>query len=667
MRSRLWLATPYVQVAGLVLFLVALFQSGALGSPMYFDDAHAIVDNPAVKSLSNVPSFFVDPGAFSTSGRMYRPLVLTTLAVDYWMGGGEAWVFKLGNLLQHLSICLLLLISLPLLFARVGWVGITGHWASLLAVLLFGLHPLHVETLALVSSRSEILVALGFVIALTGWLIEGAKGRVRGQVAWLCLGTLFACLSKETGIFVPPVIFLFELLLPVEGHRTSIRRLMVRVAPALPIVLVYLYLRQTAFALVTIPSHTFAVTVSDPYSGGGRSMLDQIQGMTWYLPKAMELIFFPWSLSVDHTVFFDRPLLSLPVQLGAVVILLPLVLAVVWIKRYALFSFAVLASFAFSLPWILVPLNQPLAEHRLYLPVLFLALPLGAMLLKLLMHASLRPRHALISISVILLLLGGRSWSRGRLWQDRASLWQDCLASYPESFRGLNGKGQALLDQGRFAEALPLLARCVDIYPKYLPGVQNLCEVRVRLLEKTDDRVFHDETMRLVEDHAEWYWKDPFVRLLAARARLGRYRVSKETEDLDAAKAWALSCLTMVPPKMLVYRTAAEALRNSGRPADLLQAISLLEAWEERRLPVRNMDAWLEFQDYRASLLTQAGLHAEAEGVAKRMNQKYPTSSRGLQRLQKIYNISGAREREKQIETLLRVMHGQGVPASPNR
>lgn len=661
------LATPYVQVACLVLFLVALFQGGGLGSPMHFDDAHAIVENPAIKSLGNLPTFFVDPGAFSTTGRMYRPIVLSTLAFDHWIGGGAPWAFKLGNLLQHLTICLLLLASLPLLFARAGITGVKARFATLLAVLLFGLHPLHVETLNLVSSRSEILIALGFVIALAGWLHEGAKGRPARQVAWLCAGTAFACLSKETGIFVAPAILLLEFVLPSGGKRDPLRQLALRFVPAMAIVVGYLYLRQAAFALLTVPGHSFAVTVSDPYSGGGRSMMDQIQGMTWFLPKALELILFPWSLSVDHTVFFDRPFLSLPVLSGAAIVLLPIVLALLWYRRRPLFSFAVLAAVAFSLPWILVPLNQPLAEHRLYLPVLFLVLPIAVGLLGLLSRPSRGWQRALVALSAILLLLGGRSWSRSRLWYDRSALWQDALVSYPESFRALNGLGQALIDRGRLQESIPRFEQCVAVYPKYLPGVQNLCEARVRLLDEVDDRAFHDETVRLTEDHAEWHWKDPFVRLLAARARLGRYRLSGSREDLAAAKAWALSCLAMVPPKMLVYKTAAEVLRRSQRKADRLEAIALLDAWQDRRLPVLNVDAWVDFLDYRAGLLIESDLLRQAEAVALRMRREQPTDPRGLLRLKEIYHATGRVEQERRMETMLRMLRGQPVPTIPNR
>ncbi|MEZ5989811.1 MAG: hypothetical protein R3F30_11940 [Planctomycetota bacterium] len=649
-------------MGALVLALVAVAQSGALGSPLQFDDAHAVADNPAIRSLGNLVDFFTDPSCFSTTGRMYRPLVLTTLAVEHAVGGGAPLVYKLGNLAWHLATCALLLACLPSLLARAGAAPRAGRLGAAVAVLLFGLHPVHVESMALVSARSELLMAFGLCLALHGWL--AAAGRPGVQAAWLAVGTLVACLAKETGVFVPIVVLLAEVLLPDRRHPTPPRvALAARAAPALALVLGYLSLRHLAFALTTVPTHSLAVTVSDPWSGGGRSLADQWQGMGWFLPRAWALVLAPLDLSVDHTVFWARSPLSPAVLAGWATVLVPVALALAWRRRVPLAAFALLTAVGVSLPWILVPLNQPLAEHRLYVPVLCAAVPLGALLGRGLLAA--RPVPARVAVVGLALLLGVGSLARGRLWHDEAALWADTLESYPSSFRARNGLGQAFVAEGRLDDALREFEACVDLYPLYLPGVQNLCEVRVRLLDRERDPAFHDETVRLCEDHAEWHWKDPFVRLLAARARAGRYGLTHDPEDLRAAVAWAWSPHAMLAPKLLVHRTAASFLRHADEPGALLEALALHEAWDERGLTVRDPEALREYLAERGALYLEADMPEAAVGLGAELHAQDPTTPAGMLLMAGAARLRGDRAGYERLRTLLGRAYGLGEDAIP--
>ena len=83
-----------------VLALAALVAAYAnsFGNSFHFDDSHVIEDNLYIRSLANVPRFFRDASTFSAlpQNSTYRPLVSTTLALDYWLGGGlDPWQFHL--------------------------------------------------------------------------------------------------------------------------------------------------------------------------------------------------------------------------------------------------------------------------------------------------------------------------------------------------------------------------------------------------------------------------------------------------------------------------------------------------------------------------------------------------------------------------------------------
>src|SRR3954468_5329703 len=79
-----WDSRPFVAVGvGIVLFIVAY--SNAWRSSFHFDDSHVVETNPAIRSLSGVPRYFVDARTFSSlpTNQTYRPIVTLTLATDH--------------------------------------------------------------------------------------------------------------------------------------------------------------------------------------------------------------------------------------------------------------------------------------------------------------------------------------------------------------------------------------------------------------------------------------------------------------------------------------------------------------------------------------------------------------------------------------------------------
>src|SRR3990172_9619881 len=72
----------------LLIFLVSLVYFNSLENSFHFDDYHHIVDNPNIKNIKNIPSFFFDTTKFSKTGwqNHYRPLLLATYTLNYYYG-----------------------------------------------------------------------------------------------------------------------------------------------------------------------------------------------------------------------------------------------------------------------------------------------------------------------------------------------------------------------------------------------------------------------------------------------------------------------------------------------------------------------------------------------------------------------------------------------------
>ena len=546
--------------------------------------------------------------------------------------------------------------------------------AAIVGTLCFALHPLHVESLCLVSSRSEILAGLGFGIALATWIRGAERGTKSLQVIGLALGTAIACLAKEIGVLVPPAVVLVDLLVPrlpvgIAAFREAYSRLwraLLGAAPAFTVVLGYLVLRKALFGVATASLRAVSGGV-DPYSGGGRDLATQLECMALFLPKALAMLVAPWSLSLDHTLFFGLGWSSPHVLAGAAAIALLLLLAVVGFRRRPLFAIATLVGFAFALPWIFIPLNVPFAEHRLYVPMLLITAPCAALFVRCARAAAAsrvsadasrltadascldpsasrsprddsgwssearrlppdarRVRFAGIVATAILSCFAARSLAQQWTWRSKGSLWASTLRANPKSFRALASLADVASKEGRPAHACRLLERGNGLYSRYWPLRHQLLDVRVQIANATPDRSgdvaaasrrFVERTLELAHETVEDRPKDPFVRLLVAKAYRARYLHSNDVADLRLGESWALSCLAMVEQKMLVFRTAAEVVRAGGA---IDAALALFEASRERGLV--NHD----FEAHEASLLVEARELERADRVLARLRATKP-------------------------------------------
>ena len=90
----------FLLLAALGLLLV---YQNALDNSFHYDDFHSIKANPHIRNLANIPAFFQRPEMFSGMAEraMYRPLVLVSYALNYWLGGLDVQGFHLFNLGLH--------------------------------------------------------------------------------------------------------------------------------------------------------------------------------------------------------------------------------------------------------------------------------------------------------------------------------------------------------------------------------------------------------------------------------------------------------------------------------------------------------------------------------------------------------------------------------------
>ncbi len=193
----------------LVLLLAAATYLNSLTYDFVWDDTVMLLGGPKLRDLWNLPQFFLSDFTTLTSGALeghyYRPTLALTLALDATLWGLHPALFHLTNILLHVGVTFLVN---RLVLAMGGRRDI-----ALLAALLFAVHPAHVEVVAFVAARVDLLLSIGVLGCLLAYRRSDAPGRE--GIGWggaALAMQAFALFSKEVAVTLPALLVLSDLL-----------------------------------------------------------------------------------------------------------------------------------------------------------------------------------------------------------------------------------------------------------------------------------------------------------------------------------------------------------------------------------------------------------------------------------------------------------------------
>jgi len=420
-----------------------------------WDDRSYVRDNPAVASLSvgNSRKIF---GSFSVGN--YQPLTLLSYALDYHFFGHRPFGCHLTNLLFHALNGLLVFWLVLLLGGSVS--------VAFLTAVFFGVHPLHVESVAWVSGRKDVLYAFFFLGALVCYCYYLRTRPGRRFYFYALVLFLFSLLSKATAVTLPLVLFLLDRFLERKGRA-------------------FFWADKAPFIVLSLAFGALAFFAQDA-AGAVRHrelfhffdrVLVALFAVGFYLTKT----FWPVALSCLYPYFVlpGAPGFFLPLVAGSVAAAGAVFFYLGRFSRVVVFSGLF---FLLTLLPVLqfVPLGQTLtADRYMYLPILGIAYGASEGVAWLfLMSARHKKPFAKIFLAlgtaVLVAALGTLTWKRCGVWRDSETLWSDVLARYPDSATACNNLGGFLAEEGRDEEAIPLLKKAIERDPSYSSAYNNL-------------------------------------------------------------------------------------------------------------------------------------------------------------------------------------------------
>ena len=194
---------------GLVIALIAFFQfSNTLSHDFAWDDKIVIQENVRVQEgISGIPDLLKKYNSDLRQDRYgYRPITLISFAIDYELSDTNPVFYHFMNVVYFLLLCLVLFLILKKLFHR------SSPLLAFLITVLFIVHPIHVEVVANIKSRDEILALLFCLISLLH-LIKFLETKHWKNIVWTIVFFTLGFLSKENAIVFLPiyVLTLFKL------------------------------------------------------------------------------------------------------------------------------------------------------------------------------------------------------------------------------------------------------------------------------------------------------------------------------------------------------------------------------------------------------------------------------------------------------------------------
>jgi len=428
------------QAALLAGVLATIVAAPSIRNDFVADDQWVVANRQVLQKPPSVTAVLEEPyWPASFGGVMWRPAVISSFALDYQVSNSPHWFHTINVFWAAIATALFTLLACDL----------AGPVVGLITGLLFAVHPLHVEAVANVVGRAELIAAVGYAAALV-CAVRAERRPV--YLIGVAAGAAFAIASKEIAVTLPAAVVLVYL-----ARRTDLR----------------LAWRPVVAATVPIAAYFIVqgfVGIRTFYAGGLAVGLEHVGFLarSWAMERLSlqwwRLFLFPTHLSADYspgeltvaTGFTVWHLLSLLVWIAVGVL--------AWRTRRTIPGIAI------GLVWMVItispvanivfPTEFLIAERTLYLPSFGIVFGLAWA------AAAIRsPRLRLAVIAVAVAAGAARTIIRIPAWHDDETHYQALKREAPRSYRTLWLEGKDEFAAGRWGSGEQLLRQAIGFAP----------------------------------------------------------------------------------------------------------------------------------------------------------------------------------------------------------
>ncbi len=571
--------------ACIAVIIWVVFQNCSNALFTNWDDPGYITNNPLIRDCSwdGIKNIFS-----TTSMGNYHPLTIISYAIEYSFTGLQPRLYHTDNLVLHILVTLLVYWFVMQLTRRTA--------AAVVTSLLFALHPMHVEPVAWIADRKDLLYTLFFMWSCIAYVYYvRAAGRSR-FIYYLCVLLLFVCaiLSKPVAITLPVVLFIIDYFEQRKWHRRIILEKLPLLCLSIAIGVISIRAQQNIGAINVLNEH---FTIIERLALGGYAFI-------MYLWKALVPVslcnFYPYPLKVNNAL----PLVFYLYPAAAAALLF-----IVWKygrkNRIVIFgTLFFVANIALLLQ--VIPVGSSIISDRYtYLPYFGLFFIAGWYVSAVFEpgYNKMPPKLLVVGATVICLLtLGYLSNARCCDWYDSISLWSTEVKNEPlrapDAWNNLGSeyadKFKSTTDQQEkrvyFDSAFYSLNKAIESDPSFTMPYIALGSLMRNSGRVAEARSYYYQAIALAQGDKE------------SRVYLGLANICAMTKNFDSSGYFFRMALQLNPNSPAIHTNLGNLYDMTGKPdsaiAQYTLAISqnpdLTEAYVNRSKVLQHLHRFAE-------------------------------------------------------------------------
>ena len=498
---RSWIRSHSIPIficLGLALIVIVPFYQTSQFSFVIYDDTRFILGNKNIQAGFDQSSF---SWAFTTmSGNNWQPLTWLSLMLDYKMYGRNAGGYHVTNVLMHLVNTLLLF----LIFGKM-----TGRlWPSGFVAALFAVHPLHVESVAWVAERKDVLSAMFWLLTMGVYAYYAASPSLKRYI-WVVIAFILGLMAKPMLVTLPVVLLLLDYwpLRRFQGNTfIAGRRLILEKIP-----------------LLFLSAIVSAITIYSQGSTGAMKALGSI-GLTDRMANAVisygayaAKMLWPMNLAClyPYPAFF-------PISI--------MLLSTIFLGAVSFLSFRYIRTAPYlAVGWFwflgtLVPVigmiqvgSQAMADRYTYIPLIGLFIVIAWGVPNLLKGNPFYRYFIPVAAGTTILLLMVMTFNQTGVWKDSRALFEQAIAVTEGNYVAHNNLGSYLMAHNHFAEAAIHFEKVVQMKPDNEYYLNNLGMALYRQNRSDEAMTYYLRAMTVNPRFADSYYNAADVCLSRGR------------------------------------------------------------------------------------------------------------------------------------------------------
>jgi protein O-mannosyl-transferase len=360
------------------------------------------------------------------------------------------------NLLIHAVAALFVFLMIRRLLEWAGVEAANRAWLAGFGAALFLLHPIQTESVAYIAGRSEALCGMFALASICAFVYRRSIAISWGMTLAVLLLFGAAMLSKEQAIVVPAVLLLVDLWWNPNGPVKGILR------------------NWKIYGLMAVGGVAGIALFWRLILGQGTGGSAGFGIMPWYQYlftefRALWVYIFSFVLPINLNVDWEFDISRSLFQHGAIIALAGLAAvaaaAIYYRKRFPLAGFGFFLFVVFLLPTSsILPIKDPVADRRMYLPMIGLAL----IAIDFLSRWRVDRRMLITASAAVLLVMAFATHARAEIWSDPLTLWQDSVAKSPGKSRPHFQLAQTYAFAQRYDLAVPEFEKAGALAPPSL-------------------------------------------------------------------------------------------------------------------------------------------------------------------------------------------------------